>query len=716
MVTELRVHGVSGAPPESVLDRPLLRRVAGDGEAGFHRPRPEYGNTTGPGGAQLEAYRWGNLTAGAAARALWLLLLPFMFANVAMWLRPPAGRRSTLLIRALCRVFGLTVTATFVLSAIGISLDLVAWQCAAPGNPCAAGRSWLAFLTAGFFAPAGRRLAVLALVPILAVALLWWLARRTWCRYEVFPEPETADGDGLAAQGFWAGRALVGRLRSIHVATGLGTLTVVLVAVLAAHDRAGPGYLLAGAAAGLLAAAVIAVCLPGVVSRDRPARWAEGLARTLRTGALVLLALTLVYAVLPRDPWATPGGLPGYGLTSTGLFTGQVALLVVLGIVVAAQRARRGVFLAGFGAPVLASIGLAIAVAFNAGLSYRVADYLDRGRVPSAGDPAAHPALEPPAGYEWAAFGSVVFVVVLAAVALVARLGTGRRLRRLAAAVTDGDFPGARGGDPARAAAIDDAIADARVTDHFGRFVAWAYAPLALAVAVATGLALAGTGPVDLARPGSRGATLLSFLTNLGTYLIGLAALGLLVVGLLAYRYSGVRRIVGVLWDLGTFWPRAAHPLAPPCYAERAVPELVARAKLLADRGGVVLSGHSHGSVLVAATVLQMPAGARGRTALVTYGSPLGRLYARLFPVYLNPAVLASVAEGAGGRWANLWRDTDPIGGPVEAADNRRLRDPAEFCIQPGEAVYPVIAGHSGYQHDPAFAEVVSRTVAALRS
>src|SRR5437899_1192767 len=55
-ITELRVHGVSGNSAQDVLDRPLVHRVAGDSDAGFYRPRPEYGSTTGPGGARLEAY------------------------------------------------------------------------------------------------------------------------------------------------------------------------------------------------------------------------------------------------------------------------------------------------------------------------------------------------------------------------------------------------------------------------------------------------------------------------------------------------------------------------------------------------------------------------------------------------------------------------------------------------------------------------------------
>ena len=139
-------------------------------------------------------------------------------------------------------------------------------------------------------------------------------------------------------------------------------------------------------------------------------------------------------------------------------------------------------------------------------------------------------------------------------------------------------------------------------------------------------------------------------MANAGTYLISLAALGLIVLGVQTYRNARVRRSVGIIWDLATFWPRGAHPLAPPCYAERVVPELVHRSTWLAnEQGGLVLSGHSQGSVLVAATVLQMPREALHRTALLTYGSPLCRLYERAFPNYFNTKVTKDIGARVAG-------------------------------------------------------------------
>jgi hypothetical protein len=57
-VIEFRIHGVSGTSPESLLDVPLVERVAGDGDAGFWRAAP---TLVAPSPVR-EGYRWGGLT------------------------------------------------------------------------------------------------------------------------------------------------------------------------------------------------------------------------------------------------------------------------------------------------------------------------------------------------------------------------------------------------------------------------------------------------------------------------------------------------------------------------------------------------------------------------------------------------------------------------------------------------------------------------------
>jgi hypothetical protein len=211
----------------------------------------------------------------------------------------------------------------------------------------------------------------------------------------------------------------------------------------------------------------------------------------------------------------------------------------------------------------------------------------------------------------------------------------------------------------------------------------------------------------------------LSIVANVGTYLISASALLLVVLGIQTYRNARVRRTVGIVWDLATFWPRAAHPLAPPCYAERVVPELVHRGTWLAtEQSGLVLSGHSQGSILAAATILQMSPEARVRTGLLTYGSPLRRLYLRAFPNYFNEKVVndlaGAVADDRGReRWINLWRHTDPIGGPIGVGD-RRLADPAGFNPVPGDGIPPAVQAHSAYQVTPQFAQAADDLVGLL--
>ena len=564
MVTELRIHGVSGSSAENLLETPILQQVAGDDLSAFYQPRPGFGSPTGPGGARLEAYRWGGLTSGAATRALWLLLLPFMLSNVAVWLHPVAGRVGTGVVRTLCRIFALSITATYVLSMVGVSEDLIAWQCASTGNTCASRRSFLAVLSHGFFASAGRRLALCALLPILAVGLLWLLGRRTWSRYEAFPAGSDMDGDGLSSPGFWNGKALVGRLRCLHIAAAFATLDAVIAGVLAQHLNTQFARGLFAACIAMLVLCLLLVCVPGMVDRDREVPWAEFVAQAMRIVAILLTLVTLTFAMLPRDYWPTSGGLPGYGRTVTYLFGGQCALLALLGIVVALQRRSRDRFLYGLGTPVVASFSLAVAAAFTAGLSFRAADYLDRGANPgmTATAVAAVNRVAPPAAYAWAALGFFITVVAVLVLIGLVRLIVVARNRRTARTVTDADFPGGRQRDPDRAEEIDDAIADAALTDTVSKDLGVGFAPLAVVALLFTGLTLAGYKPLGLTS-GGRAGTIVGVLTNLGTYLVGLFAVLLLALGAFAYRSAGLRRVVGVLWDLGTFWPRArASPRA----------------------------------------------------------------------------------------------------------------------------------------------------------
>jgi hypothetical protein len=209
----------------------------------------------------------------------------------------------------------------------------------------------------------------------------------------------------------------------------------------------------------------------------------------------------------------------------------------------------------------------------------------------------------------------------------------------------------------------------------------------------------------------------------LGSWLIGFGFILFVTWGRRAYKDPAARRTIGILWDVGTFWPRAAHPFAPPCYAERAVPDLTWRMAtwIRATGGRLVLSGHSQGSVLAAAAAWQLKPSVRKRIALLTYGSPLERLYGRWFPAHFGPAALTSLHREVA-CWRNLYRPTDPIGGPVRLpgdcgpqVDREPLKDPLAYGRTERQPLPAPILGHSDYQADPAFADERELLLARLR-
>lgn len=739
---ELLVHGVGGATPEAMLGDPRTVRITGDATAAVFRRADDTDAESGPAGHAgrpvPEAYVWCNLTSGNATRALWLLLLPFMVVNLAHWMRPvaPGRGRTVRLYGLLVRLAALTLTALLVAAACEVALDLAAWQCAGD-RACARRHSWLSFLSPalshdGWWSPPGRRLAVAALVPAALTGLLWYLSHRTWSAYESEkPMPGTSEsGDdhsghpSLGSPGFWYGRRMVARLRATHTATGLLTVTAAVVLPAAAFDRrpGGPaaldtaGWLLAAATLGWGIAAVRVVCRRARKEHRLDHEHDDHLVRGLPLGALALLVLALLYAGWSRPGWRSAGRLPGEAAFA-GLALAQGILVVALGMAAHAMHRRHPdprAAMRGLGGPAVALLGCAMGAVMSGGVAQRVADWLDGTGGALAG---------PPVLLTWQASVIPPILAVLVIPAGLLSWRTWRRCRAERLLVT-ADHPG-EPEDAARTRRIARTRATAALTDQLPLVVAHAAtAMFVLGAAAVSGALLTRRTPAEASRhtgPVLHGAAQAS--QALGSWLIGLGFVLFVTWGRRAYKDRSARRTIGILWDIGTFWPRAAHPFAPPCYAERAVPDLTWRMVTWTRRTGgrLVISGHSQGSVLAAAAAWQLPAAVRGRVALLTYGSPLERLYGRWFPAHFGPAALGTLHREVA-CWRNLHRLTDPIGGPVRLpegygpeVDRPPLRDPLAYGRTAEHPLPAPVLGHSDYQADPAFAEERKLLLARLR-
>jgi hypothetical protein len=774
-LVELRVHGVSGTPPEALLSCPteFLDEVAGDKSAGFYRRQPWIEDaSSGPPGAwrkALEAYSWGGLTSGPASRAVWLLFLPFIFINLAHWMLPPATKQrfAAAVSVGLLRLIALSFTLTLMLAAAVAVVDVMVWQCMGL-DYCGSALGPLSSLAS---APRGVQVALSAVPLMVVIAVLWRLGQEHTRVVGQPPNPAVmCDEVPLEADTFWSSDPSVLRLRACHVmawTAGLGALTLAVPARYAATPGVrAVGMALLAANGVVLAVGVLTTAWNRATARGGVgADWLTRPLLLLRWVSLGLLVASLVWVATADIAYPpAPTHFPGLREAIYVVLGTQVVLLLGLFAFTALSvRGRRSgptgepgdgyrPTLGGFTAPFVALIGWLIGGGFSVGVGLWTAQALGNAVLSTtsarsettsrtatlASDTASFadkaaalnadaPLIVPPP-YFWAAVAIVLLIVVAVVTGLCLWWWITRRRARAELRSVLADYPGTDDTD-ARAKQVATSRAWASLADLGTPIVAG----LALfTVAVMLALAawnLSGSGGLGSLPRYPRA------LTNASVFITASLATGLVLLAVQAFRDRQLRRVVAVLWDVITFWPRANHPLTPPCYAERTVPELLDRLRALtaADDTRVVLAAHSQGTVIAAATLLQDDESTAHRVALLTFGSPLRRLYARNFPAYFGTGALPRLRQRLRQdrrlsrpepRWINLWARTDPIGSWViddrdrslqEALDevDYRLLD-VESLTPRADGTYPPICGHSGFWRRPEYRDAVGMLEASV--
>ena len=802
-VTELRIGGVSGSDSSTMLEHPTVLQVAGGAATGFFRRWiPD-----GPGRLsvpwKLEAYSWGG---GAVSRvATWLLLAPFMMYNVAYFMLPPGAPddmpvarepvphvrpgRGHRMADALLRLLALAATVQFVSSVTTVTVSTVALQAASRDGMLPDWMGWYEQSTAGWRVAA-------ALISVGAVvAGLWVISKRTALQYESRTSSSSMELHPrwpLTQPGFWKGGALAGRQRALHCAAALAAPALIVMLPAGHQGWEWARWLVLIVAVAMLVAAAASVAFPmaerhqvTLANDGRPPgrmadRWC---AAVVVVAALTLYAAGALFATDRTGPRTDPGlppqyyvALPGLDTFLAGLLVVQVVLLLALAVTVVGQAGRARAagcyrqvppFLRGWLAPLVALLGVILGWILATLINLSVARLL--------GTPV-------PTGYSLDAFAgqrdllskalAVPWPIYFFGVALILGLIVGaiiaayplylpyfNRRRHFQARVDDAPSPvaayyrdrtagaaGAIAGDAPGYArnryTIARAWAVGRLTDQAGTAAACVIG--AAAVVALSFLPFAAAIAVPPGSPKVYGGNWWPWLAA------GVAALFVFVVLRRNQLGSALLKNIRAVWDMVTFWPRAVHPLAPPSYAGRAVPEIVDRIRLLTGHigagpydeprlqaearlpgwertgretvpaGPVLLSGYGHGSAVASAVIAQLPPEVRGDVGLLTLSCPVRRLYGRAFPAYFGGEQLAVLAEmldaggraGADGRWKNLCRRSDYLGSWV-FQDPEPCSDPAYLAGHVDQACWdpvvlvpdanpapPPTRGHAGYWSD----------------
>jgi hypothetical protein len=713
---ELRVHGVGGSSAEQILEQAETVQVGGDGTAQFIRRQAVSSKPTVRW--PLEGYWWGGLTSRSTTRASWVFLLPLMLCNLASWMLPAAGqpkwrhRLAGAWLPPVMRGAGYVLTLLLTASLATASMDTFGWQCAsaAPKRPVG-GHGGLARCLPGWLhwapATAGPRLVVFALVPVLVVAAIGYACHRTLRAYEHWQLPPGLPGDDpagqppswpLRAEGFWHGFRPVRRQQMLHLAGAAALVSLYLAIVPGSH----PTERAAAVVAALILLVLPAVTLalpqagrPGVNPHtakkpDRPGFdwWC---------GVLLVLSVTVLASMLiariwwqPTAPTSSAGLLPGDSGIWWGLTFAMGALLAVTAVLTAMarntdERKLDRPFAAGFMAPLTLGLACVTGGIFAAGLNLLLPNLLIGSQFHGTGPATAglpttkYPLVLPVPVYGFMA--ALLAMVAMGVILGLAAVGWGyRRAWTTSRTANLSSFYDLAEAHPKKTRPQRWRIAfswtKAQLPDHLG------VAVTALSLASIAGAAVFGSLTLPLSS-----AAWVTTLAHTGQWLALAATVAVFGYTRQAFTDSGKRRQIGVLWDVGTFWPRACQPLAPPCYMERSVPETVNRLRralrdrrrddppgsdtdpaadsneetyiekilipelgvaarrLLLHQNWVLINGYSQGSPIAAAIIAQLPQQLRDKVSLVTVGCPLRRLYGRAFPAYFGQRCLLELAD-----------------------------------------------------------------------
>ncbi|MPZ93733.1 MAG: hypothetical protein GEU96_02220 [Propionibacteriales bacterium] len=704
---ELRIHGVSGTPPESMLCSAHAKQIAGDEYGRIFRPVDSMGNERQDEPHRLlEGYHWGQFTSGSWRQGLWLLLVPFGFVNAAQFMLPapttPVQKTWHAVAGSLLRLIGLALTCTFAYTIGLIAVDLLAWR-GAVNLAVTADRAVGLVLAAG---------------TVGAAAMIYGMFR-LGCQTRTIPSPNhqpdlvgrrVAGGEGLARAAFYAGDPDAPTLGRLHLAAAVTMVALVGLVGLREHVEGGAPTALTFAGWVLLAVVATLVLLLGDPERSVSVD-IDPLKRARRGWHRFVGAVSLGIAIVAASLvgltagwlWLSSIERDGERLTALDLFARILVLVVTIGLTALfvacgalAWTTRRGAhrhparfrrYAGGMAAPLATSVGVFLGVGFTGAFAHATSVWV--------GQDGSAPVLERMAH----AWGLTMLLLVVMLVLGVAVVLVSRRTHEREAVAAFGWAQPRTVPDRWRRR-IATARAVARLKNQIP-LVFIVFAVFGMALCAVAAWEFSGTPvPAVERRLGWMSAERVDgqsqILINVGAWsLVALAGL-LLLVGRRAVQEHGPRRAVNVIWDVVSFWPHSTHPFVPPAYSQSAVPELRDRIRWHLGTLGpesnrdpadcVVVAAHSQGSLIAFAAMLWLTEDEVQKVALLTFGSQLQVAFARAFPAYVDYDLVDRVHRTLDGRWVNLYRDTDPIAGPVLSWDHSSSGDPRPASRRVGAA------------------------------